>query len=169
MEKQLERAIFGSRWLQVPLYVGLMIALVALAIKFFQELIHLFVELVYNDESHLILTVLTLVDLVLVANLIVMVIIGGYENFVSKIDVEEATDKLSWFGKLDAGSIKIKLAVSIVSISAIHLLKSFLNIHQTSMEKLIMLTVIHVTFVVSALALAWLDRLTGFKPEGKHH
>lgn len=167
MEKHIERAIFGSRWLQVPLYVGLMFSLLALGIKFFQELVHMFLTVTTIDESQLILIVLTLVDLVLVGNLVVMVIIGGYENFVSRINVEEATDKLSWFGKLDAGSIKIKLAVSIVSISAVHLLKTFLNYQETSSEKLILLVVIHLAFVISALALAWLDKMTGFKPDAK--
>lgn len=112
----------------------------------------------------MILGVLTLVDLVMVANLIVMVVISGYENFVSKIDLNEVADKLSWFGKLDSGSLKIKLAVSIIAISAIHLLKSFLNHAELSTEKLLVLVVVHLTFVASALGLAWLDRMTGYRP-----
>ena len=111
-EKIVERLIFGSRWLQVPLYVGLIGTLVILLIRFTIEFVELLHKALSTDESHVILGVLTLVDLVMVANLIVMVVISGYENFVSKIDLNEVADKLSWFGKLDSGSLKIKLAVS---------------------------------------------------------
>ena len=120
------------------------------------------------DEADLVLAVLSLVDLILVANLVIMVIISGYENFVSRIDLEGVTDKLSWFGKLDAGSLKIKLASSIVAISAIHLLKAFLDATDIPTEKLIMLVVIHLTFVVSALMLAYLDRIITKSAAEKH-
>jgi uncharacterized protein (TIGR00645 family) len=164
MDKHIEKLIFASRWLQAPLYLGLIATLVALGIKFFLEMIHLFASVASHTEAQLILIVLSLVDLVMVANLIVMVVISGYENFVSKIDIAEATDKLSWFGKLDSGSLKIKLAVSIIAISAIHLLKTFLNYTEISSERLLVLVVVHMTFVASALGLALLDRMTGYKP-----
>jgi uncharacterized protein (TIGR00645 family) len=158
-EKFVERIIFASRWLQVPLYLGLVAVLALLAVKFYIELIH-HIAIVWSvEESDLILNVLTLVDLVMVANLLIMVIISGYENFVSRIDIAGFTDKLSWFGKLDAGSLKIKLASSIVAISAIHLLKAFLDATQMPTEKLIMLVVMHLTFVASALMLAYLDKM----------
>ena len=163
-EKAVERLIFASRWLQVPLYIGLIGTLVILLVRFAFEFIELAHKAVGVDESHVILGVLTLVDLVMVANLIVMVVISGYENFVSKIDLSEVADKLSWFGKLDSGSLKIKLAVSIIAISAIHLLKSFLNHAELPNDKLLVLVVVHLTFIASALALAWLDRITGYQP-----
>ncbi len=163
MEKFFERIIFASRWLQLPLYFGLIWVLIILAFKFFDELVHLTATVWQNQEGEVVLNVLTLVDLVMVANLIIMVIISGYENFVSKIDVEGMADKLSWFGKLDAGSLKIKLASSIVAISAIHLLKAFLDATDIANEKLIMLVIVHLTFVVSALMLAYLDRMVTHK------
>jgi uncharacterized protein (TIGR00645 family) len=166
VERLMERAIFGCRWLQAPLYVGLMLALALLVVKFFAEFIHLFATFLFEAETSTILGVLTLVDLVMVANLIVMVTISGYENFVSRIDIKEASDKLSWFGKLDAGSLKIKLAVSIIAISAIHLLKSFLNNAEVPNDKMIILVIVHLTFIGSALALAWLDRITGYRAVG---
>lgn len=162
-ERGMERMIFASRWLQAPLYVGLIMAMALLVVKFFAEFVHLVLVFMNEAETSTILGVLTLVDLVMVANLIVMVIISGYENFVSRIDITEAADKLSWFGKLDAGSLKIKLSVSIIAISAIHLLKSFLNNAEVSNDKMLILVIVHLTFIGSALALAWLDRITGYR------
>jgi uncharacterized protein (TIGR00645 family) len=170
VEKFVERIIFASRWLQVPLYLGLVIVLGLLTVKFYVELLHHAAMILTVEESELVLNVLTLVDLVMVANLLIMVVISGYENFVSRIDLAGFTDKLSWFGKLDAGSLKIKLASSIVAISAIHLLKAFLDAAQLPTEKLVMLVVIHLTFVISALMLAYLDRLLVKTPDpDKHH
>jgi uncharacterized protein (TIGR00645 family) len=159
LELVIERIIFWSRWLQAPLYLGLVLVLGVVVIKFFEEFVHLSAITFKADESKLVLTVLSLVDLVMVANLIVMVIISGYENFVSRIDAAAATEQLSWLGKLDAGSIKIKLASSIVAISSIHLLKAFLDAGEIPNDKLIILVVIHMAFVVSALMLAFLDKL----------
>jgi len=113
--------------------------------------------------------VLSLVDLIMVANLVVMVIISGYENFVSHIDSTSTTEKLSWFGKLDAGSLKIKLASSIVAISSIHLLQRFLEANTVSNDKLYVLIVMHMAFVVSALLLTYIDRLSVTKKvDGGH-
>ena len=164
VERIMERAIFASRWLQAPLYMGLILALALLVVKFFAEFVHLAAVFLREEDTFTILGVLTLVDLVMVANLIVMVVISGYENFVSRIDIKEAADKLSWFGKLDAGSLKIKLALSIVAISAIHLLKSFLNNAEVPNDKMLVLVIVHLTFIGSAIALAWLDRITGYRP-----
>lgn len=169
MEKQIERLILASRWLQTPLYLGLIAVLVLLCVKFFQELWHLSHIVWGSPESEVVLIVLTLVDLVMVANLMIMVIISGYENFVSRLDVEQAQELLSWFGKLDAGTIKIKLAGSIVAISSIHLLKAFLNVNDTPSDKLMWLVLIHLTFVVSALMMAYLDKISGVKKEGEGH
>jgi uncharacterized protein (TIGR00645 family) len=163
VERLIERVIFASRWLQAPLYLGLAVVLAVLGIKFFQEFVHLTAEMWHLEESQLVLVVLGMVDLVMVANLVVMVIISGYENFVSRIDVGTARDRLSWFGKLDSGSLKIKLASSIIAISSIHLLRAFLNAGEIANDKLIFLIVIHVTFLFSALTLAFLDRLVTHK------
>jgi len=163
LERLVERLIFASRWLQAPLYVGLILVMALLAAKFFQELVHLTATLWTLNESRLVLAVLGLVDMVMVANLIVMVVISGYENFVSRLELDGVKDRLSWFGKLDAGSLKIKLASSIVAISSIHLLKAFLDVNEIPTDKLILLVVIHLTFIVSALMLAYLDKMLGQK------
>lgn len=162
-ERLVEAAIFNSRWLQVPLYLGLILVLLVLCAKFFMVLFKLAIGLPGMDEAKIVLMVLELVDVVMVANLIVMVIISGYENFVSRLDIDGQGEKLSWFGKLDAGSLKIKLASSIVAISSIHLLKAFLDAGEIANDKLVMLVVIHMTFIVSALMLAYLDKMLGQK------
>jgi uncharacterized protein (TIGR00645 family) len=160
IERLIEKVLIGARWLQAPLYLGLIATLVILVVKFFGELVHISAVAWSAEESDIVLYVLTLVDIVLVANLIVMVMISGYENFVSRMDEASTSEKLSWFGKLDHGSIKIKLASSIVSISAIHLLKAFLDAERIGNDKLLILIAIHLTFVVSALLLALIDRMT---------
>ena len=165
LEHMVERFILASRWLQAPLYVGLVLVLGLVVVKFFQEFVHLSATLFEADESRMVLYVLSLVDLVMVANLTVMVIISGYENFVSRIEGVESGEQLSWFGKLDAGSLKIKLASSIVAISSIHLLKAFLDAGSIPNDKLVLLVVIHMAFVFSAILLAYLDRVA-FGPGG---
>ena len=164
LERFVERLIFASRWLQAPLYIGLILVMALLVGKFFQELLHLSTDLWGMNESRMVLAVLGLVDMVMVANLIVMVVISGYENFVSRLDLDGVKDRLSWFGKLDAGSLKIKLASSIVAISSIHLLKAFLDAGDIPTEKLVMLVVIHMAFIVSALMRAYLGRMVGAEP-----
>lgn len=161
LERFVERLLFSSRWLLAPLYLGLALALFALVVKFFQEMSHVLLHLFELPETSLILIVLTLVDLALVASLVVMVMLSGYENFVSRIELDDrsASDKLGWLGKLDAGTLKIKVAASIVAISSIHLLKAFMNVPEIANDKLLWYVVIHMTFVVSALLLGYLDRL----------
>ena len=158
MERQFERILFAARWLLAPLYLGLALLLVMFAIQFFRELIHLFESATTILEVDLILASLTLIDLSLVGSLIVMVMLSGYENFVSKLDINETEHSLSWLGKLDSGSLKIKVAASIVAISSIHLLKAFMNYSSVPNDKLVLLIATHLTFVVSALLLAVMDR-----------
>ncbi len=157
LERLIERLLFACRWLLAPVYLGLSVALVALAAKFFQEAFHLIVHVIETPESDLVLTTLALVDLSLVGSLIVMVMFSGYENFVSRIDVEG--EKLDWLGKLDAGTLKLKVAASIVAISSIHLLKIFMEAEKVSNDKILWYVILHLTFVVSALLLGVLDRI----------
>jgi len=159
MERQFELLLFAMRWLLAPLYFGLGLLLIMFAVQFFRELIHIFETATSILEVDLILASLTLIDLTLVASLVVMVMLSGYENFVSKLDVGDTEKSLAWLGKLDAGSLKIKVAASIVAISSIHLLKAFMNYEDVATEKLIMLIVTHLTFVISALLLAVMDRI----------
>lgn len=159
LERFLESLLFSSRWLLAPIYLGLGLGLLALGIKFFHEVFHLILNLFLVDESELVLTVLALVDLALVGSLLVMVMFSGYENFVSRIDVKDASDQLTWLGKLDAGTLKIKVAASIVAISSIHLLRKFMEIEHIPNDKLLWFVVLHMTFVLSALLLGYLDKL----------
>ncbi|MDQ2639442.1 MAG: TIGR00645 family protein [Pseudomonadota bacterium] len=176
MEKTVERLFFASRWLLAPVYLGLSVALIVLGIQFFEELYHAFqLVLAGAGEAEIVLTLLALVDLAMVAGLIVMVMFSGYENFVSKLDVEtRGSEKLDWLGKLDAGTLKLKVAASIVAISSIHLLRKFMEV-ETIMEapdgsgskRLMWYVIIHMTFVLSALLMGVLDRITGKAPAHK--
>jgi uncharacterized protein (TIGR00645 family) len=158
IERTVERLFFASRWLIAPVYLGLSLALVVLGVKFFGELGHALLHVQELDESQVVLSLLALVDLAMVAGLIVMVMFSGYENFVSKLDVEG--EKLGWLGKLDAGTLKLKVAASIVAISSIHLLRKFMLAEDISNDKLMWYVIIHITFVISALMLGVLDRMT---------
>ena len=160
LEKYIERLLFASRWLLAPLYLGLSLALIALGVKFFQEAIHVITHVMTLSESDLVLTVLAMIDIVLVGSLIVMVMFSGYENFVSRIDIGPGGDTLGWLGKLDSGTLKLKVAASIVAISSIHLLRIFMNASQVANDKLMWYVILHLTFVVSALLLGVLDRIS---------
>ncbi|MFM1891747.1 MAG: hypothetical protein RLZ44_824 [Pseudomonadota bacterium] len=160
MERLIEKVLFASRWILAPVYLGLSLALVALGIKFFQEVIHVLTHIWTMAEADMVLTILALIDLVLVASLVVMVMFSGYENFVSRIDIEKDSEKLGWLGKLDAGTLKLKVAASIVAISSIHLLRAFMNAQQIENDKLLWYVIIHLTFVVSAVLMGVLDRLS---------
>lgn len=159
MEKFVESLFYASRWLLAPLYFGLSLALILLGIKFFQELIHFFPIIFAATETDLVLVTLSLIDLALVGGLLVMVMFSGYENFISRIDIDDETDKLSWLGKLDVGSLKQKVAASIVAISSIHLLKIFMNATEIDNEKLKWYVIIHLTFVLSAIGMAYIDKM----------
>ena len=160
LEKTLEKMLFASRWLLAPVYAGLAFGLVALGITFFVEMVHVFQEVLTfkYSEANLVMALLALVDMALVGSLIVMVMFSGYENFVSKLDVD-GSEQLDWLGKLDAGTLKLKVAVSIVAISSIHLLRIFMNVEQTESDKLMWYVIIHLTFVVSAVLMAVLDKI----------
>jgi len=167
MERALESLLYASRWMLAPIYLGLSVALFLLGIKFFQEALHTLPMVMGMKEADLVLVTLSLVDMALVGGLTIMVMLSGYENFVSRIDVAEGTEKLSWLGKLDSGSLKQKVAASIVAISSIHLLKAFMNAQNISNDKLMWYVIIHLTFVLSALGMAFVDRMnrvSGVKP-----
>ena len=149
-----------------PIYLGLAALLGLLVVQFFIEWGHLAQRLLGLAEEDIVIGALTLVDLALVASLIVMVMLSGYENFVSRIDHAAAEQRLSWLMKLDTGSIKVKVVSSIVAISAIDLLKAFFNVESMANDKLMWLVIIHLTFVVTALMLTLLDRMA--PPGGGH-
>lgn len=159
MERAFESLLYASRWILAPIYLGLSIALLLLGFKFFEEALHALPLVMAMSESDLMLLTLSLVDIALVGGLLVMVMFSGYENFVSRIDVTEETEKLSWLGKLDSGSLKQKVAASIVAISSIHLLKAFMEAQNISNDKLMWFVIIHLTFVLSALGMALVDRM----------
>jgi uncharacterized protein (TIGR00645 family) len=160
LEKALERLLFACRWLLAPLYLGLSLALIALAIKFFQEAFHVLHEVTTLAEADLVLIVLAMIDIALVGSLIVMVMFSGYENFVSRIDHDAGTDAPAWLSKLDSGTLKLKVAASIVAISSIHLLRVFMDAQQIANDKIKWYVILHLTFVVSAVLLGVLDKLS---------
>lgn len=160
MERMIETLMLRSRWLLAPVYLGLSLALIALMIKFFQEVFHLFAHIFTASEAEVILIVLALIDIALVGGLLVMVMMSGYENFVSQLDAQEGGEKLNWLGKMDASSLKMKVAASIVAISSIHLLKVFMNIENINPDILFWYVIVHLTFVASAFAMGVLDRVT---------
>ncbi len=160
IEKTIERMMYASRWVLAPVYLGLSLALCALFIKFFQELYHFLPQIMAMNESALILKLLTLIDITLVGSLTVIVMFSGYENFVSQLDIKEDTEKLDWLGSHDYGSLKMKVASSIVAISSIHLLKVFMNIETTANDKIMWYVLIHLTMVISALLMGYLDKIS---------
>lgn len=159
IERFIERALFASRWILAPVYLGLSVALLALAVKFFQEVLHLYSELLTMPEANMILSLLALIDMTLVGSLVIMVMLSGYENFVSQLDVPGKGDQLSWMGKLDAGTLKLKVAASIVAISSIHLLGVFVKVQDVPNDKVMWYVILHMTFVFSAVLLALLDKM----------
>jgi uncharacterized protein (TIGR00645 family) len=160
MERIIETLLLRGRWLLLPLYLALLAAVVLLYGQAWRELVHLVHAVLAGSDSDVILLVLSLVDLALVANLVLMVVISSYESYVSKIEPDPGSSEApSWLGKLDAGNVKVKVSVSIVMISGIHLLKRFMQGGQDNLT-LGTLAGVHVVFVVSALLIAWVDRST---------
>ena len=157
LEILVERIILASRWLLVAFYFGLGLALVFYAATFGVKLWEFGTKLFVIDDTEAILKVLGLIDAALIASLVVMVIISGYENFVSRFDDE---GEVHWLGQIDAGSLKIKVASTIVAISSIHLLQIFLNVPNYTNEHIFWYTVLHITFIVSALFLALIDKIS---------
>ncbi|WP_333794757.1 TIGR00645 family protein [Hyphomicrobium sp.] len=166
IEKGLETAIFASRWILAPFYLGLAVSILIVFIKFAGELFHLATHAFTSTESEVILGVLALVDLTLTGSLLIIVIFSGYENFVSKIDHSEHKDWPEWMGTIDFSGLKLKLLSSIVAISAIQLLKQFMSIQNVSEREIFWLVVVHVVFVVSSVLLALSDRIAG---HGSHN
>ncbi|MBO3276780.1 TIGR00645 family protein [Pseudomonas schmalbachii] len=160
MERFIENGLYAARWLLAPIYIGLSLALLALTIKFFQEIVHVLPSVFSIAEADLVLVILSLIDMALVGGLLVMVMFSGYENFVSQLDIDDSKDKLNWLGKMDAGSLKNKVAASIVAISSIHLLRIFMDAKNVPDNKLMWYVIIHLTFVLSAFAMGYLDKLT---------
>lgn len=159
--KHLESFIFASRWIQAPLYLGLIVAQVVYCWLFMVELSHLVAGAFgphHMTETDVMLIVLGLIDVVMIANLLIMVIVGGYETFVSRLDLEGHPDQPEWLSHVNAGVLKIKLSTAIIGISSIHLLKSFINAANLSEHTLLWQVVIHVVFLFSALAMALVDK-----------
>ncbi len=169
----LENFIFWSRWLQAPLYLGLIVAQGIYVWLFMAELSHLIGSVISSgghiSETETMLVVLGLIDVVMIANLLIMVIIGGYETFVSRLDLDDHPDQPEWLSHVNAGVLKIKLSTAIIGISSIHLLKTFINAAAYSEKTLIAQTSIHVAFLLSAMAIAACDRIMPHpeKPAGK--
>ncbi|SEM84830.1 TIGR00645 family protein [Nitrosomonas marina] len=160
MERFIERTMYAARWLLAPVYLGLSIAILFLGLKFFQEVLHVLPIIFSMSESDLVLVILALVDLALVGGLLVMVMFSGYENFVSKMDITENSDRLGWLGKMDSSSLKNKVAASIVAISSIHLLQVFMSAQTVPNDKIMWYILLHLTFVISAFAMGYLDKIT---------
>lgn len=158
--RTLERGLFASRWLMAPFYIGLVGGLLVLLVKFVQELIHFAETVLSATESEVILGVLSLIDFSLTANLILLVIFSGYENFVSRMDLHDQNERPEWMGKVDFAGLKMKLIASIIAISAIQLLKSFMDIKEAADRDLYWMTIIHAVFVMSGVFLALSDWLT---------
>ncbi|MCL4316368.1 MAG: TIGR00645 family protein [Gammaproteobacteria bacterium] len=155
----LEKLIFASRWLQAPLYVGLIAAQAVYVYRFLVELAHLVTSVNSLSENEVMLMVLGLIDVVMIANLMIMVVIGGYETFVSRLNLQGHPDQPDWLEHVTAGTIKVKVATALIGISSIHLLKTFINAPQMEDRTMQWQVIIHVTFLISALALAYTDRM----------
>jgi len=168
--------IFGSRWLQLPLYLGLIVAQCVYVFLFLKELWHLVTHASTFGEQQIMLVVLGLIDVVMISNLLIMVIVGGYETFVSRLGLQNHPDQPEWLSHVNASVLKIKLAMAIIGISSIHLLRTFIeagNIGNAAratdytVTGVILQTTIHVVFIISAIGIAWVDRMT--LPQGKGH
>ncbi|WP_445145799.1 TIGR00645 family protein [Dyella sp. Tek66A03] len=161
--------IFSSRWLQLPLYLGLIVAQAIYVVQFIRELWHLVMTTLFNGgidvtvadsaETTIMLTVLGLIDVVMISNLLVMVIVGGYETFVSRLRLEGHPDQPEWLSHVNATVLKVKLAMAIIGISSIHLLATFIKAASLSSQTIMWQILLHLTFVVSAVALAYIDRI----------
>ena len=189
--RPLPSLIFASRWLQLPLYLGLIAAQAVYVFHFWVELVHLLeaafgsqtalqalvtsigyksdVQVTALNETMIMLVVLALIDVVMISNLLIMVIVGGYETFVSRMNLESHPDQPEWLSHVNASVLKVKLATAIIGISSIHLLKTFINAANYSDKVLIAQTAIHITFLLSAMAIACTDRLMSHSTPASHH
>ena len=160
MDRLIERTLIAARWLLAPIYLGLALLLILFVVQFLQDLWHAARGVIESGRPQLIIEALGMVDLALVASLVVMVMLSSYENYLSRLDIASVSKQLGWLAKLDAGSVKVKVTVAIVVISAIDLLQALLEIEDIPSDKLLWRVIVVLTFVVTALGLAWLDRLT---------
>ncbi|MEJ8856471.1 TIGR00645 family protein [Variovorax robiniae] len=188
--RPLPKLIFASRWLQLPLYLGLIVAQGMYVVHFLVELMHLVQAALGSDhalqalitgigykttapittlnETVIMLVVLALIDVVMISNLLIMVIVGGYETFISRMDLDGHPDQPEWLSHVNASVLKVKLAMSIIGISSIHLLKTFINAENYTDKVLIAQTAIHITFLLSAMAIAYTDKIMSAIAEEKH-
>jgi uncharacterized protein (TIGR00645 family) len=157
MERLIERGLFASRWMRAPMYLGLALALVILVWIFLMELVRFVLLVPVMTVNDAILGVLALIDLSLAANLLLIVIFSGYENFVSRMDLADHEDRPDWQGKVDFSGLKLKLVASIVAISGIHLLKVFMDVGQYTPDQIRWMVIIHLVFVISGVLLAAMD------------
>ncbi|RTK96394.1 MAG: TIGR00645 family protein [Neisseriaceae bacterium] len=156
-EKTFANLILFSKWFQLPLYLGLILGGCLYTYRYLVELVHLTMHVNTISESELMMGILSLVDIVMVANLLIMVIIGGYSTFVNKLDLKNEKDRPDWLDHISAGTLKIKLSTALVGISGIHLLQSFINLSQTSSQQIVLQIAIHITFLVSSIGLAFTE------------
>jgi uncharacterized protein (TIGR00645 family) len=159
LTRNMGNLIFLGRWLQAPLYLGLIVVLGAYVYKFIIELFHLMMSMNGFDDTQIMLGVLGLIDVVMIANLLIMVIMGGYETFVSRLNLHENPDQPEWLDEVNAGTMKIKLALALIGISSIHLLRTFIDPSKQASGSVMWQVIIHVTLLVSALTIAFTNRL----------
>lgn len=169
IEKRIEQFIFFGRWIQMPVYLGLIIASMLYAVKFMVQLWHLISDFSTLNENTIMLSVLGLIDISMVINLLVVVFIGGYWTFVSKIEFDSHVDKPDWLTKINASTLKIKLIISLVSISGVHLLKTFVDIHNVPLQDALLQIGIHFMFLISAVLLAYTDKIMHFDHAPQKH
>jgi len=155
----LEKLLCSSRWILSPLYMGLSVALIGVLIKFFQSIYHFISNIVSMTESEMVLEILTLIDISLVGNLVLIVLLSGYDNFVSQLRIVNDNEKLEWLGSHDYGALKMKVATSMIAISSIQILKIFMNIKDTPNDKIIFYIALHLTLVLSAFFMANINKI----------
>jgi uncharacterized protein (TIGR00645 family) len=173
--RPLPQLIFSSRWLQLPLYIGLIVAQAVYVVLFVKELWHLVLGAIAFTEQEIMLVVLGLIDVVMISNLLIMVIVGGYETFVSRLDLQRHPDQPEWLSHVNASVLKIKLAMAIIGISSIHLLRTFIYAGQLgkpessfTTEGVMWQAIIHTVFILSAIGIAYVERLSAPAYEQSH-
>lgn len=169
IERILEKILFASRWIQAPIYFGLILGSLVYTYKFILELVHLFMHTNELTEENVMLSILTLIDISMVVNLIIIVVIGGYSTFVSKLDFGQHEDKPEWLQEINAGTLKVKLAISLVGVSSIQLLRSFIDIKDVEREHVLLQILIHVVFLASSIILAYTDKVLHSSNHVNHH
>ncbi|MGY8524049.1 TIGR00645 family protein [Paracidovorax citrulli] len=157
--RPIPRVIFASRWLQLPLYLGLIVAQGVYVYHFLMEVWHLLSHVTTYNEAQIMLVVLGLIDVVMISNLLIMVIVGGYETFVSRLGIDNHPDEPEWLDHVNAGVLKVKLSMALIGISSIHLLKTFIDAGQRDTHTIMWQVIIHIAFLLSAVAMAWVDKM----------